>query len=554
MLKNCSVHGCFNSKSRTKDTEVRYYGFPKERKFREAWIRACRREDKVHPDHALICSIHFSEDDFVDGMTYRLLGVGGSKDQRTLKKEAVPSQFLPKDLERRPLLGSSSESLPSNYSSGRGGDSEALPLTTATYKTRFWNLAIFSLLGLFQCWQWNTWGPISESALEVFPDWDASTIATMANAGTIAFVLAVFPVVWLVQQTGLRVGVLLGISLTVVGTVLRVACFNTAAFKWASYTCGFLIGISACVILAVPSMLAASWFPPRERTTATATAQGLNFLGGCVSYISPSFVSSPGGVTSDEVIKGQIHLLLYIHMGASLVLFLAALAYFPERPPLPPSVSSTAERLDFVESFRRLRRRSSVWLLLFVYGISFGVSTAMIPVLNLLLCSIGVLQTEAMFLGQLSILILAVVTVGVGHLTDHLYGHIKLTIFIMLLTASGAYFWFYLISAQAISVELGQVYSSVIIGFSLTHSTNPLFYELAAELAFPCPEVVVGGLLGTVRNLVCIVILMFFFVPDIGYMWFTLVLMGSTSLSLVPFAYVKEDYRRSILDRVSPVP
>ena len=51
-----------------------------------------------------------------------------------------------------------------------------------------------------QCMIWNTWGPISASALAAFPSWSEKTISTLANWGPIMFVLSVVPTSWAITR------------------------------------------------------------------------------------------------------------------------------------------------------------------------------------------------------------------------------------------------------------------------------------------------------------------------------------------------------------------
>ena len=63
---------------------------------------------------------------------------------------------------------------------------------------------------------------------------------------------------------------------------------------------------------------------------------------------------------------------------------------------------------------------------------------------------------------------------------------------------------------------LGQVYAAAIGLFSLNFATCPLFFELAVESAYPCPEILVGGLLTGANNFVGLTFLFLFFIPNIG--------------------------------------
>ncbi|XP_064106789.1 uncharacterized protein LOC135215767 [Macrobrachium nipponense] len=71
--------------------------FPRDEFLRDAWIQASRRSDKINSDHAVIYSVHFCKEDIAEDMKSRLLGIERPKNQRILKKDAVPSLSLPKD-------------------------------------------------------------------------------------------------------------------------------------------------------------------------------------------------------------------------------------------------------------------------------------------------------------------------------------------------------------------------------------------------------------------------------------------------------------------------
>lgn len=62
----------------------------------------------------------------------------------------------------------------------------------------------------------------------------------------------------------------------------------------------------------------------------------------------------------------------------------------------------------------------------------------------------------------------------------------------------------------------GQIYCSVLGGNIFSIATTPLFFELASELGYPSPEVIVGGLLTGTMNFVGLLFLFIFMVPDIG--------------------------------------
>lgn len=69
------------------------------------------------------------------------------------------------------------------------------------YKRRFYILFMFSMSTLAQAAVWNTWGPVSQSAKQVF-GWSDGDIALLANWGPISFVISLYPFSWIMDVKG----------------------------------------------------------------------------------------------------------------------------------------------------------------------------------------------------------------------------------------------------------------------------------------------------------------------------------------------------------------
>ena len=81
---------------------------------------------------------------------------------------------------------------------------------------QIFSMLFFFLWLTFQCTVWNTYGPITKAVMYAY-DWPNSTIAMMANWGTIIFCLFTLPILWMQQKCGLRATVLLS----------KLECLNT---------------------------------------------------------------------------------------------------------------------------------------------------------------------------------------------------------------------------------------------------------------------------------------------------------------------------------------
>lgn len=108
-----------------------------------------------------------------------------------------------------------------------------------------------------------------------------------------------------------------------------------------------------------------TWFPPEERIRATAIASLSSSLGLATSYIvGPLIVSDLSNVTFNgkfsttetnrEIMKKEIRFLLILELGMAMLIFIAATAYFPNKPKIPPSLSASLPKSNFFSSFRIL--------------------------------------------------------------------------------------------------------------------------------------------------------------------------------------------------------
>ncbi|XP_042239360.1 solute carrier family 49 member 4 homolog [Homarus americanus] len=432
------------------------------------------------------------------------------------------------------------------------GDKDEDEIKIKIYPSRFWILLVFSVLAWFQCVQWNTWGPLSESVNAAFPGWGSETVAMMANWGTITFVLFVTPMCWLMNTKGLRIGVLCCGILVAGGTVLRVISIltnSTTFFTSMCHICAIMVGIAGTLLMAAPPMIAAVWFPPNERTTATAVSQVLNQLGSAGSYLEPLLVRSPSNSTTSEEIRSDIHRLMYIYAGVAVAILVTILVYFPALPPTPPSITSSIERLNFNSSLKSMLRNWDLLLVTLSYSLCIGIPAAWASVLNFSLHDLGMHQNDAMLVGLLSLTLSGVAGLLSGRLTDMVYGHVKISLIVILIADICCLYWFFLLTWGSITVTKLQICVSVVGGFTFSFAAVPLFFELAVENAYPCSEVIVGGLITASNNLVGLLFLLIFFIPNIGYQWVTYLLLGTTAAAFIPLLLVEEDYSRSKIDR-----
>ncbi|XP_042868371.1 solute carrier family 49 member 4-like [Penaeus japonicus] len=426
------------------------------------------------------------------------------------------------------------------------GTREEQEVITKTYSRRFWILLVFSLLAGFQGQQWNMWGPIGASMGVAYPGWGSSTVAMMANWGPITFLAFVAPMCWLMNTWGLRTSVVTCAAMMSVGTLLRCIHASPVLFTTLCHICAVLVGTSGTIMLAAPPLLAADWFPPQERTTATAVPIVANQLGSALSYLEALVVRAPGGAVTPADIRSDVNSLLAVEAGIAATLLVMAVAYFPSRPPSPPSITSAAPRLGYRATLAAIARNRDALLVFVSYGLS---SIPWEAVLSYYLSTLGIQQDEASWLGLIAVCSSAASGLVFARLTDMLYGYALPCVMALMLTSMGALYWLCLLSWGTITPVKWQVYASVIGGMAVNFGATPLFVELAVELAYPCPEGVVTGYMVAVLNFTGAVFLFFFFIPNIGYTWVVYYLLGSCVASTLPLLLVQEQYARSSIDR-----
>lgn len=124
----------------------------------------------------------------------------------------------------------------------------------------------------------------------------------------------------------------------------------------------------APLVVASPSFLSLTWFPERERNTATAIANVASALGRAIGFflgpgeglhcipeivpgstITPPLTHLPQGLVPHDD-PAHIPSLLYVETGLSILPLIGVLVYYPDHPAAPPSKAAAAARTALLES------------------------------------------------------------------------------------------------------------------------------------------------------------------------------------------------------------
>ena len=95
MPSNCSVFGCLNTYKKIKGSNIKYYHYPKLKDYRDEWLHASGRADKVNAENVIVCSVHFRPEDYNDDLMSRLLDIDTPDRHRLLKVYVVLNLYIP---------------------------------------------------------------------------------------------------------------------------------------------------------------------------------------------------------------------------------------------------------------------------------------------------------------------------------------------------------------------------------------------------------------------------------------------------------------------------
>ncbi|XP_013390186.1 disrupted in renal carcinoma protein 2 homolog isoform X1 [Lingula anatina] len=466
------------------------------------------------------------------------------------------------------LLGASSGD--SFFRGGQYGSiqSDGKPQEYETYTRRWYILILFSLFATLQGASWNAFGPIEASSKVAF-GWNNAQIALIPMWGNVAFALTAILGSWLMNTKGLRAATVLSVGLATVGAAIRCISVEPVPATWLINIGAVLNGLAAYLPNGGPPFLSAIWFPPHQRTTATAVSTVGSYMGTTVSFIiGPLLVPQPSNVTStncstqsshngscsgnfslDTVEQASyIRTFMFVEGGIALALFLPVLIYFPSKPPKPPSASASVGREDSRSGYRDIITHGQFWLVCLAYCIPVGAYGGFSTVLALNLKPLGVSEDDSDWIGFWATIAGCISALVFAVVSDIYYGHLKRIVIILSIVSVAATAWFTLTSAGIIPFTKVSLYASAILSGLFINGLVPLLYEMACEATYPIDESIPCTIMTVANTIICSVFLLVFQFPNVGTSWMNWFLLSSTIVSIPLVVAFKENYRRSTYD------
>ncbi|KAL4228584.1 Solute carrier 49 member 4 [Mactra antiquata] len=455
-------------------------------------------------------------------------------------------------------------------------------INVKVYSRRWYILFVYGMMAMTQCAVWNTFSPISEVGERVF-GWDTATLSLLTNWGPISYVIGTFVFSWILDERGLRPACILSGFLVAAGTGVRCITSKASVATPLIHFGQFLNGLAGPIAMGAPPALSAEWFPPEQRTTATAIATVTNTLGLAMSFILGPYLVPIRKLHSNSTIPANnsavylydedlslnsllsntssnssseydveaecdsVMRYMYYSFGWSVLCFVLFFTYFPSKPPLPPSPTASMERLEFKSGVIRLAKNRTFWLIAFTYGLSLGVFGCWNGVLDVNLKDHGISQTEAAWLGFYGVIATCIACIVAARGADIFAKRIKWFLVMLFILGGACFVVFTLALIKIVPDYTSIIYSTYIMANLLMGATSPLYFEMACEVTYPTAEGVTNLVLTLVNNIAGLIFLFVQLAP-IGTMWENWCLIGAIFICVPVLLTMKEKYNRLDID------
>ncbi len=434
--------------------------------------------------------------------------------------------------------------------------------------SRWYILFVMAFSSLNQSLTWFTYSSLEKDRFEDFfgPKMTQFTINLLLNWGPIVGLIT-FPVqVYLSnRRNGFKRCLQLAIWLTLFGNIIRTVPifwgkqFRESTFAFGCYHFGQMLNAaSGPFIMGTVTQVSCLWFAEDERVFATAIAQTSNGFGTAVGFLAGSHWCS-SDVTS---------LLIYCLL-MSVVPAFFALIYLPERPTNYPSMAAKAADSNYSAPLFEMpllngdsqpisnRKFDYAWVSYFILVIATGILAGVINSWQALLQSIlnpaGFKGSTVGTIGFINVLAGNIFAVIAGCLMDKCF-HRRLkaglvisflvwTIAMILVTLTLPSFLYKVPPLdQYFSDERLWLAFLVLVAGSAQGVSNPLTYELAAELIWPVNEGISAGIIVFILNGVSIVVV--FVGSELNTNYMNFITTMTCALVFVMVLFIKEAYNR----------
>ncbi|XP_038064524.1 solute carrier family 49 member A3-like isoform X1 [Patiria miniata] len=286
-------------------------------------------------------------------------------------------------------------------SSGSIATTRSIPAQSQIYKVykrRWYMLSVLAVLNLSNAIGWITFAPVADLTASYY-----NTTFANVNWLSLEYMVASIPVgffsAWILDSFGLRIGLMMGAWLNVVGLAVRYIS-TIHQLKGQIRFIVLLIGqgIAAMAqpfLLFAPTKLAALWFPESQRAIANTLGSASNPLGILAAFLLSKIIVKE---------ESDLPTMLWIYIipgGVAAVMM--TLGFCRSIPPTPPSASAAESSESFVQGLKKIIRNRAYLLLVLVFGSGLGLFNTISSLVEQVLCSKGYDDSFASLVGALMI-------------------------------------------------------------------------------------------------------------------------------------------------------
>ncbi len=335
---------------------------------------------------------------------------------------------------------------------------------TKVYGYRWVVLSSFVFIALMTQVLWISFAPITSAAAKFYRTSDLM-IGLLSMSFMVVYILIFLPSAWAIDTWGFRKAVGLGAVLSAVFALTRGLFAESFLVVFLSQ-----VGIAFGQPLIIGSItkLAARWFPPKER----ATASGLGTLS---LYLGPLLAML---LTPHFVLRLGLPRTLLIYGVATAVAAVIFLVLSREHPPTPAGKDERALMFDGLKAM--LRQRDFLYLL-GIFFVGLGLFNSVSTWVEDIIRPRGFSITQAGLLGGLMLvggIVGAIIMPLISDTTRRRKPFVVLALAGLLPGLLGI----------AFAVDPTLLYiSGFLLGFFLL-SAGPIGFQYAAELTHPAPE------------------------------------------------------------------
>ncbi|XP_069574676.1 choline/ethanolamine transporter flvcr2a isoform X3 [Brachyistius frenatus] len=367
-------------------------------------------------------------------------------------------------------------------------------METRLYKRRWLMLFVFSAYSMSNAFMWLQYGIISNIFMR-FYGIDSLAIDWLSMIYCLTYIPLILPVMWLLDNRGLRDVVVVGSAFNCIGAWIRTGTADPDMFA-VTFFGQFVCSVATVYVLGIPSRLASLWFGQREVSTACSIGVLGNQMGIAIGFLVPPILVP--NVDDINELAYHIRIMFYISAGVATFIFVIVIIVFQERPEIPPTQAQAQARnmqpdeYSYMASILRLLRNKPFMLLVVSYGLNVGCFYAISTLLNRMI--IEHYPGEEVNAGRIGLTIVIAGMAGsliCGIWLDKTKTYKQTTVVVYVLSLVG-------MVVYAFTLNLGHLWvvfvTAGLLGFFMT-GYLPLGFEFAVELTFPESEGTSSGLL-----------------------------------------------------------